>query len=271
MSGVDVLELLGLAREVAAEAAGLAADMRSGGIQVQATKSNDLDIVTQADTAVEALIRKRIALTRPADGVLGEETGEAEGTSGITWVVDPIDGTVNYLYGSPSYAVSIAATTKSADGRRISLAGCVHAPVLGNEYTAAAGHPARRNGQELHVNVGVPLREALVSTGIPYDLEVRGRVLADFASLAPRIRDLRLVGSAALDVCGVAEGRTDAHAGRQLPIWDYAAAALIAIQAGAVVRGARGGPPSLELLLVADAPLADALEPLLTDGGITHA
>ncbi|MEU1259332.1 inositol monophosphatase family protein [Streptomyces chartreusis] len=268
MSDIDVLELLGLAQATATEAAALAADMRSGGVQVQKTKSNDLDIVTQADTAVEALIRKRLATARPADGVLGEEGGEADGTSGITWVIDPIDGTVNYLYGSPSYAVSIAATTKAANGRYVSLAGCVHAPVLGTEYTSAAGQAARRNGQELHVNEGVPLHQALVSTGIPYDLEARAQVLADFASLAPRIRDLRLVGSAALDVCGVAEGRTDAHVGRRLPIWDYAAAALIATQAGSVVRGARGGPPSLELLLAADTHLADALEPLITDGGI---
>ncbi|MFF1573950.1 inositol monophosphatase family protein [Leifsonia sp. NPDC058292] len=270
MSDVDVLELLGLAQGIAGEAAALAADMRAGGIKVQATKSNDLDIVTQADTAVEALIRRRLADARPDDGVLGEEGGEAEGISGVTWIVDPIDGTVNYLYGSPSYAVSIAATVKADNGRRVSLAGCVHAPMLGTVYTAAAGHPAHRNDQELHVNTDVPLHKALVSAGIPYDLEIRERVLRDFAALAPRIRDLRLVGSAALDVCGVAEGRTDAHAGRRLPIWDYAAAGLIAKQAGAVLRGARGGPPSLGLLLVADAPLADALEPLLNDEGTHH-
>ena len=267
MTDVDVLELLGLAREVAAEAAALSADMRSHGVGVQKTKSNDLDIVTQADTAVESLIRRRITAARPDDGVLGEEGGTAEGTSGLTWVVDPIDGTVNYLYGSPNYAVSIAATTLGKNGDRISIAGCVNAPILGNEYTAAFGHPAHRNGVELHVNTGVPLDKALVSAGIPYDLKIRERVLADFARLAPRIRDLRLVGSAALDVCGVAEGRTDAHAGRRLPIWDYAAAALIAKQAGAVVRGPRGGRPDLELLLVAEKSLADALDPFLSDGG----
>ncbi|MET4783165.1 inositol monophosphatase family protein [Glaciihabitans sp. UYNi722] len=265
MTNYDVVELLGLAREIAGEAADLAADMRSSGVRVAATKSNDLDIVTAADTAVEELIRTRLAAARPEDGVLGEETGEVEGTSGITWIVDPIDGTVNYLYGSPNYSVSIAATTRNSDGLRVSLAGCVHAPELAAEYTAAVGHPARRNDRELQVNTAVPLHKALVSTGIPYDLEIRARVMADFASLAPRVRDLRLVGSAALDICGVADGRTDAHAGRRLPIWDYAAAALIATQAGAVVRGPAGGPPSLTLLLAADAPLADALEPLLME------
>lgn len=266
LTDVDVLELLGLAREIASEAASLAADMRSGGIGVQATKSNDLDIVTAADTAVEALIRRRIATARPDDGVLGEETGTAGGTSGITWIVDPIDGTVNYLYGSPNYSVSIAAAVMTREGHYASVAGCVNAPALGAEYTAALGHPAHRNEQELHVNSNVVLRKALVSTGIPYDLRIRPRILADLARVAPQVRDLRLVGSAALDICGVADGRTDAHAGRRLPIWDYAAASLIATQAGAVVRGPKGGPPSLDLLLAAEAQLADELEPLLTIG-----
>jgi myo-inositol-1(or 4)-monophosphatase len=261
---VDSVELLELARDTAAEAAELAEDMRASGTQVQATKSNFLDIVTQADTAVEQLIRRRLAAARPADGILGEESGEAQGTSGITWVVDPIDGTVNFLYGSPSYAVSIAATTKAPNGRYVTVAGCVHAPALGMVYTAAAGQPAKRNDQELRINSGVPLHEALVSSGIPYDLSIRARVVADFAALAPHVRDLRLLGSAALDICGVAEGRTDAHVGRRLPIWDYAAAAIVATRAGAVVRGSRKQPPSLDLVLVAGADLADALESLIS-------
>lgn len=264
---VDVLELLGLAQAVAAEAADLAADMRRGGIRVAATKSNDLDIVTQADTAVEALIRRRLAAARPQDGVFGEESGEAVGVSGITWVVDPIDGTVNYLYGSPNYAVSIAATVQSSNGAPTSLAGCVRAPELRCEYTAAAGRQARRNGVEIHVNTDVPLHKALVSTGIPYDLAARPGVLAEMSALAPRVRDLRLAGSAALDICGVAEGRSDAHIGRRLPHWDYAAASLVAERAGAVVRGPHRAAPNLELLLVAEASLADALEPLLTNEG----
>lgn len=266
MSEPDVLDLLGLARSIAAEAAVIAADMRAGGIRVRATKSNELDIVTQADTAVEELIRKRIFAARPHDGILGEEAGEEEGTSGITWVVDPIDGTVNYLYGSPNYSVSIAATTLTGGGRRMALAGVVNAPALGLVYSAALGHPAHRNGEELRINTGVPVHKALVSTGIPYSLEARTQVLADVNSLVPRVRDLRLVGSAALDVCGVADGRTDAHIGRRLPIWDYAAAGLIASQAGAVVRGIDHGAPSTDLVLVAESQLADALEPLL-DGG----
>lgn len=263
MTEPDVLELLAIARNIAAEAALLAADMRSGGIRVRATKSNDLDIVTQADTAVEELIRKRILAVRPEDGILGEESGDEPGTSGIAWIVDPIDGTVNYLYGSPNYAVSIAATTTTGGGRRITLAGVVHAPALRTVYSAALGHPAQRNGEDLRINVGVPVHKALVSFGVPYDLEAREQVLSDVNTLVPRVRDLRLVGSAALDICGVAEGRTDAHVGRRLPIWDYAAAGLIASQAGAVVRGSRGGTPSPELVLVAEAPLATSLDRLV--------
>ncbi|OZM77842.1 inositol monophosphatase family protein [Pseudonocardia sp. MH-G8] len=260
---IDALELLDVARAVAAEAGALAADMRSTGISVQSTKSNQLDIVTQADTAVEALIRERLTSARPVDGFLGEETGETAGASGITWIVDPIDGTVNYLYGSPYYAVSIAATVQEGNGRRTSLAGCVHAPALSVTYTAAIGHPARLDDRPVLVNAKVPLEKALVSTGIPYDLAQRARVLETIAALTPRIRDLRLVGAASLEICGVAEGRTDAHFQRGLPAWDYAAAALIAAQAGADVRGASGGPPGNELLLIADRQLADELDPLL--------
>jgi myo-inositol-1(or 4)-monophosphatase len=266
MTDIDPIDLLFIARDIAEEAAALAADMRNRGVRVRSTKSNELDIVTQADTAVEALIRSRILAIRPSDGVLGEESGEETGSSDITWVVDPIDGTVNYLYGSSNYAVSIAATATTPERRRIALAGCVYAPALSLRYEAALGHPAYRNGEELGVNRGVPLHKALISFGIPYSLSARSQVLGDVTALTPQVRDLRLSGSAALDLCGVAEGRTDAHVGRQLPIWDYAAAGLIASQAGAVVRGLRGQSPSLDLVLVADPPLADAIEPLLTNG-----
>lgn len=264
MTGADPLELLAIATRIAREAGELAERMRKAGVAVQATKSNALDIVTQADTAVESLIRARLKEVRPDDGFLGEESGEEPGAIGITWVVDPIDGTVNYLYGSPNYAVSIAATILDSEGFRVSLAGCVFSPELSAEYTAAVGHPALLNGRPLRVNQGVPLDRALVSTGIPYDLQQRKEVLDTFGELAPRVRDLRLVGAASLDICGVAEGRTDAHFQRNLPVWDYAAASLIASQAGAVVWGVDRRPPGGNLLLVADAPLAQSLAPLLT-------
>lgn len=258
----DPMDLLEIARDIALEAGAMAATMRNVGINVQTTKSSQLDIVTQADTEVEAFIRGRLRAARPLDGFFGEETGEERGSSGITWIVDPIDGTVNYLYGSPYYAVSIAATVE--DGEKLTaIAGCVYAPALSSEYTAALGHRARLNDKPLHVNSDVPLQKALVSTGIPYDLTKRARVLEDINVLTPRIRDFRLVGAAALEICGVAEGRTDAHFQRGLPIWDYAAAALIAAQAGADVRGIDDSTRTTNLMVIADHRLAETIEPLL--------
>ncbi|MEU6608818.1 inositol monophosphatase family protein [Streptomyces shenzhenensis] len=263
MTDTDPLALLDIARTIAAEAGALAAAMRDDGISVASTKSGQLDIVTQADTAVEALIRGRLHELRPDDGFFGEESGEAGGSSGIVWIVDPIDGTVNYLYGSPYWAVSLAATAPGPDHTRISVAACVYAPALGAEFTAAAGHPAHRNGTRLRVNDNVPQDKALLSTGFMYDLATRPRALKDITALSSHIRDFRIGGAAALDICAVAEGRIDGCFQRGLPVWDYAAATLIAAQAGADVRGLGGGAPSSPLLIVADKDLADTLEPHL--------
>ncbi|MFJ8603673.1 inositol monophosphatase family protein [Streptomyces shenzhenensis] len=263
MTDTDPLALLDIARTIAAEAGTLATAMRDDGISVASTKSGRLDIVTQADTAVEALIRGRLHELRPDDGFFGEESGEASGSSGIVWVVDPIDGTVNYLYGSPYWAVSLAATAPGPDRTRISVAACVYAPALGAEFTAAAGHPAHRNGTRLRANDNVPQDKALLSTGFMYDLATRPRVLKDITALSSHIRDFRIGGAAALDICAVAEGRIDGCFQRGLPVWDYAAATLIAARAGADVRGLGGGAPSSPLLIVADKNLADTLEPHL--------
>jgi myo-inositol-1(or 4)-monophosphatase len=263
VSNDDPLALLGIARNIAAEAGHMAARMRSDGVSVQATKSSQLDIVTQADVAVEALIRTRLQKTRPDDGFLGEESGEDEGRSGVTWVVDPIDGTVNYLYGSPYYAVSIAAMEVGPDGVSRAIAGCVFAPVLGAEYTAAVGHGARLNDNPIRVNDNVALDRALISTGFPYDLAKRDRILKSFAALVTQVRDFRLNGAASIEVCGVAEGRIDGVFLRGLPIWDYAAAALIATEAGAKVTGANDTPPSADLVLVGNPDLTVAIEAFL--------
>lgn len=260
LTTTEPLQLLEIASAIAVEAGALAASMRAAGISVASTKSSQLDIVTQADTAVEELIRGRLLAARPDDGFLGEEGGEIPGSTGITWIVDPIDGTVNYLYGSFYYAVSIAAMKVDDTGRRTAVAGVVHAPALQATYSAAAAHPARLNGVPIHVNTGVPLDRALVSTGIPYNVAIRRKVLEDIDTLTPRIRDFRLVGAAALEICGVAEGRTDAHIQRALPIWDYAAANLIATQAGATVCGVDDRETKTELLVIADRDLGDAID-----------
>lgn len=260
LPNIDAMELLEIASAVAVEAGALAANMQGAGVSVASTKSNQLDIVTQADTAVEGLIRELLRAARPNDGFFGEEGGETPGSTAITWIVDPIDGTVNYLYGSFYYAVSIAAMKVDMTGRRTAVAGVVHAPGLQATYSAAVGHPAHLNGVPLHVNTGVHLSRALVSTGIPYNTAIRQKVLDDIDILTPRIRDFRLVGAAALEICGVAEGRTDAHVQRALPIWDYAAANLIATQAGATVWGVNDRETKTELLVVADRDLGDEID-----------
>lgn len=236
--------------------------MRADGISVESTKSNRLDIVTQADTAVESLIRRSLAAARPDDGFLGEESSRIDGTSGITWIVDPIDGTVNYLFGSPYYAVSIAATIREPDGRRSTLASCVFAPELNAEYTATTDRPALLNGRELHVDDRINLDNALVATGFPYDHSRRSRVLAAMSGLAPKVRDFRINGAASLEICAVADGRLNAFFLWDLPIWDYAAAALIATRAGARVQGGKDSPQA-PLLLAAHPVLAKAITPYL--------
>src|ERR1700712_2628748 len=155
-------ELLELARSIAEEAGELAARLRREGVEVAATKSSPIDIVTEADRATEDLIRGRPAPLRPEEGFLGEESGGAGGTSGLTWVVDPIDGTVNYLYGLPNWSVSIAVVEGDPDPATwTALAGAVAAPGLGELYSASAGGGATVNGRALHVREAVPLNRAL--------------------------------------------------------------------------------------------------------------
>lgn len=169
---------------------------------------------------------------------------------------------MNYLYGSPYYAVSIAATIREPDGRRRTVAGCVFAPELNAEYSATTDQPARLNGHELRVNDQVGLSQALVATGLPYDQPSREPILTAMSTLAMNIRDLRLGGAASLEICGVADQRLDALFLWNLPVWDYAAAALIATRAGAHVRGGKD-PERTPLLLVAHTQLADAIAPYL--------
>lgn len=269
---VTSAELLELARAVAVEAGELIARRRSEGVEVAATKSNVTDVVTFADKESEARIRSLIQTARPADGFLGEEGARAEGTSGLTWIVDPIDGTVNYLYDIPAYAVSVAVVDgPPVPNRWRALAGVVVNPVLGEVFEASLGGGARlrsRSGERmLRVNTGVGLGLALVGTGFGYRPERREKQAAVVARLLPRIRDIRRMGSAALDLCALAAGRIDACYERGLQPWDHAAAALIAAEAGATVSvsddsGAEDDPR----LIVAAAPaLHDELLPLLVE------
>ena len=286
-----LLELRSVAVSAAKEAGDLLAD-RAGQVEVAATKSSPTDVVTEMDRRSEELIRSRILAARPSDAILGEEgglIGNTDNTS-VLWVIDPLDGTVNYLYGLHDWAVSIAAEVEWADsgevggadrgaaggaaggevGRKI-VAGAVYVPMRGELFCAVRGHGAWLQAGEdywnpLHCPPGVELDQALVGTGFGYlagRRTVQGEVVA---ALLPRIRDIRRIGVASVDLCSVAAGRLDGFYERGLNYWDWAAGALIAAEAGAVVGGLNGNPVSSSMTVAAGpalfGPLAAALAAL---------
>ncbi len=229
---IDALELSALATEIAEEAGALARARRREGVRLAATKSTLADIVTDADREIEALIRERLQAARPADGFLGEESGATDGDSGITWVVDPIDGTVNYAYGIPAYNVSIAAVSGPPEPDAWeALAAAVHAPAVRETFTAARGHGAWSDGVRLAVTE-VTDAGALLATGFGYDPATHDGDLATVRRVMPIARDLRRMGSAALDLAYVAAGRLDGYFERGLKPWDHAAGALLVQEAG---------------------------------------
>jgi myo-inositol-1(or 4)-monophosphatase len=230
----DPAELRDLALATAREAGELIVRLRAEGVEVAATKSSEIDIVTLADQASERLIRERLLGARPDDGLVGEEGDDLPGTSGVVWIVDPIDGTVNYLYGLPHFAVSIAA---EVDGEV--RAGVVVAPGLGLEYVATLGGGATCNGHAIGTRPVVPLAERLVGTGFSYEQPARTREAEYVAQLLPRVRDIRRLGSCALDICAVASGLLDAYVEEGPHIWDHAAAGLVVLEAGGILEVTR--------------------------------
>lgn len=259
-------ELREIAVTVARRAATLAVQRRRNGVEIATSKSTLTDIVTHADREAESLIRSVLAAARPRDGFLGEETGAESGSSGLTWVVDPIDGTVNYFYGIPAYAVSIAVVEGEPDPATwTTLAGAVVNPEAGEEFTASAGGGAHLNGSALRVADGTELSLALIGTGFGYDASVRTRQAAFVAELIGKVRDVRRIGAASLDLCGVAAGRLDAYFERGLNPWDHAAGALVAREAGARVAGLGGGREGSDLLIAAAPKLHEQLDPLVEE------
>lgn len=257
-------ELLSLARIVTMNAGALVKQRRSEGTAVADTKSAPEDIVTFADREAEARIRSLIADARPDDGFVGEEGEASTGSSGLTWVVDPIDGTVNYLYGLPDYAVSIAVVEGEPDPLSWrALAGVVYAPALDLVYSAAAGGGAFCGSQRLAVSSDTPLSLALVGTGFSYTSERRQREADVLRQVIGSVRDIRRIGSAALDLCRVASGQLNAYYERGLRPWDHAAGALIAAEAGAIVAGRGGTPASQDLMIAAEPELFAKLESIL--------
>lgn len=237
----DPNELLEIATSLATEAGELVSQRRREGVEVAATKSSLVDVVTAADIEAEQLIRRRLASLRPDDGFYGEESDALESHSGITWVVDPIDGTVNYLYGSPNYAVSVAAVTGDPASEPASFevqAGAVVAPDAGKVFTAVLGGGAFVNGERIRLGRGpATLSETLVATGFSYSPEIRVLQADAWLAMADKVRDLRRVGAASLDLCALAQGQIDVYYEIGLKPWDWAAGALVAREAGALVGG----------------------------------
>jgi myo-inositol-1(or 4)-monophosphatase len=263
-------ELLELAA-AAAVAAGRLLLGRGGRPEVVATKSSPTDVVTEADHLAEALIRDLIGDQRPGDAILGEEGGETGAGSAVRWIVDPLDGTVNYLYGLADWAVSVAA---EAGGTVV--AGAVFVPRRDELYSAALGGGAWLSsgaldprGEDaapparLACNTGVPLGQALVATGFGYEAGRRLVQAEVLRALLPRVRDIRRGGSAAVDLCSVASGTVDAYYERGVNLWDIAAGGLIAAEAGASVIGLHGKPPGPSMTVAAAAGLAGELHDLL--------
>ena len=256
-------ELLDLARLTAREAADLVRSRRVSGVQVAATKSSVTDVVTEADHASEALVIERILAARPDDGVLGEEGADRAGTSGVRWVVDPIDGTVNYFLGLPQYAVSLGV---EVDG--VVQVGVVVNAATGTEFTAVRGRGATQDGRPIRVREPRPLGLSVIATGFNYEREIRARQAGAAARLLVEVADIRRFGSCALDLCALAAGQYDGYVEEGPKAWDHAAGGLIAAEAGAVVE-VLSGASGRDLVVAAPAPAYPDFLALVESCGFT--
>jgi myo-inositol-1(or 4)-monophosphatase len=232
---------------------------RLGDLAISA-KSTPTDLVSEADVTTERLIRARLEAARPDDAILGEEGDDRAGTSGLRWVVDPLDGTVNFLFGIPQWCVSIAC--EDDDG---ALAGVVYDPMREETWAATRDGDATLNGAAVRGSGRGELSTALVATGFGYAADVRESQARVVARLLPLVRDVRRLGSAALDLAWAAAGRVDAYYERGVKHWDVAAGALICARAGLAVHELPPAPPADSGLLVAPPAIADELLALVTD------
>jgi myo-inositol-1(or 4)-monophosphatase len=279
----DLDELLQMAVAVARSAGDLLLDGLHRSRTSVRTKSSRTDMVTEMDLASESLIAASLHRQRPRDAILAEEGARQEGSTGVRWIVDPLDGTTNYLYAWPAFAVSIAA---EIDGRV--AAGVVHDPSHDETFVAMRGvgawisspgadggpdpqggrSPAAEDGRRpLQLDASPPLGDALVGTGFNYDATLRARQAEVLTRVLPVVRDIRRAGAAALDLCWVAAGRLDAFFEAGLQPWDWAAGALVAGESGAWVGDLEGGPPSGSMTLAAAPELAARLRALLVEAG----
>lgn len=253
-------QLCDLASRLAVAAGELVFEGRKNGVSSISTKSSDTDVVTEFDRASEHLIVEGLQAERPDDAVVGEEGTDSAGASGIRWLIDPIDGTTNFQYDLPGYAVSIAALSGDRP-----LAGAVYIPGSRELFTATAGGGALLNGSPIHCGTTSSLQHALVATGFSYQVERRREQAQRIAQVIPRIRDIRRLGAAAADLCYLAAGRLDVYYEQWLNPWDWAAGELIAREAGCRVGRFDGGPTDHSGVLAANPALFDQVVELLTD------
>jgi myo-inositol-1(or 4)-monophosphatase len=263
---VDPLELCALAESTARAAGAL---LLAGLDQVRTdiqTKSTGTDMVSEMDRAAEALIVERLLGARPDDGMMGEEGTDLPGTSGVRWVVDPLDGTTNYLYGLAGFGVSIAAELDGA-----AVAGVVLDVVRNELYAATRGGGATRDGVAIRASAQDDLASALIATGFSYAAERRARQATVLVTVLPQVRDIRRFGAAAVDLCSVACGRVDGYYEAGLAPWDLAAGGLIATEAGAVVTDFAGGPATAGAVVAGAPGIATAFRELVAAAGAADA
>ncbi len=253
-------ELRTIAEQLARAAGDMALAGRRSGDVTATTKSSPTDMVTQYDKASEDMITVGLRELRPDDGIVGEEGASRDGTSGITWHIDPIDGTSNFYFDIPMWAVSIGAVDESGP-----IAGAVYVPALGDMFTAARGEGATLNGGRIAVRENTLLSDALVCTGFSYHVSEREVHAQRVATMVGQIRDIRRFGAAAIDLCFVACGRLDAYFEEHLNSWDLIAGQVIATEAGAVVTNFSGDTVTPQQVLASQPGVQKALIQLIAD------
>lgn len=247
-----------IAETLAREAGDMALRGRKSGNLTATTKSSPTDMVTQYDKASEEMIAAGLTRLRPDDAVVGEEGASHAGTSGITWHIDPIDGTSNFYFDIPMWAVSIGAEDENGP-----LAGAVYAPALGEMFSACRGEGATLNGTTIAVRHNSILSDALVCTGFSYRVHERAEHAQRVARMVSEIRDIRRFGAAAIDLCFVACGRYDAYFEEHLHSWDLVAGQVIALEAGAIVTDYAGNQVTPRQVLAAQPGIHDQLLSLI--------
>ena len=257
-------ELLGIAVDIASRAGELIRERRAHHVEVQATKSSDVDVVTAVDHDAETLIQELLGQLRPGDGFVGEEGGKTDSSTGVSWVADPIDGTVNFLYGIPHYAVSIAAVEgQPVPGAWDLQAAVVMNPATGELFSAAKGNGAFRGTTPICVAEPVDLSQTLWLTGFAYAAEYRAEQGRLAKELLPQVRDIRRMGTASLDLAAIACGRGNIYFERTLSPWDHAAGELLVTEAGGAVRGFEDSPAGREAIFAGHPEMVQRFQELV--------